>query len=181
MATRDREDESFLARWSRLKRAGGALPEQGSAAAAEAGEEARAAPSPAPAAESRDEPARSGERVAAPEIELPDPDTLDATADFRIFLREGVPEDLQRRALRRLWRVNPIISSVCPLVEYGEDYTDAATVIPGLKSVFKLGLDALDRLAEADARTSAAEVWPRPAAGTGDTPTAEAAKDERKA
>jgi len=172
MATRDREDESFLARWSRLKRAGGAVEEEA---------EPRAAPAPAPAAESRDEPARSGERVAAPEIELPDPDTLDATADFRIFLREGVPEELRQRALRRLWRVNPIISSVCPLVDHGEDYTDAATVIPDLKSVFKVGLDALDRLAEADARTSAAEVWPRPAAGTGDTPTAEAAKDERKA
>ncbi len=170
MATRDREDESFLARWSRLKRAGGAVGEEA---------EPRAAPAPAPAAESGEEPARTGERVPAPDIELPDPDTLDATADFRIFLREGVPEELRQRALRRLWRVNPIISSVCPLVDHGEDYTDAATVIPDLKSVFKAGLDALDRLAEADARKPAAEAAPGQVAGTGEAGTAEAAKDER--
>lgn len=138
MTARD-PGEPFLARWSRLKRGEDVVPEPAGPEEAERGPEQGAGSGVA-------EEARAREAPVAPE-DLPDPDTLDANADFRIFLREGVPEELQRRALRRLWRLNPIISAVDPLVDYGEDFTDAATVLSDLKTAYKVGRGMLDRLA----------------------------------
>ena len=42
-------------------------------------------------------------------------------------------------ALRRLWRLNPLFGVVDDMVEYGEDYTDAATVIEGMKTAYTVG------------------------------------------
>lgn len=144
MTASDR-DESFFARWSRRKRAEAARDtpvRPASAGEGEGGEETL----PPAAERGQALPSPAAEPVVDP-AELPDPDTLDATSDFRIFLRKGVPEELQRRALRRLWRVNPIISAVDPLFDYGGDYTDAATVVPDLRTVFKVGRETLERLA----------------------------------
>ncbi len=120
--------EGFVSRWSRLKRQRerGVEEQETSPVAAEP------APEPAP-----------GE----PPIEkLPDPDSLPADADFGIFLREQVPEALRRKALRRLWRSNPIISAVDMLDDYCEDFTDAATVVPALRTAYKVGKEALERV-----------------------------------
>ena len=42
-------------------------------------------------------------------------------------------------ALRRLWRLNPLFGVIDDMVEYGEDYTDAATVIEGMKTAYTVG------------------------------------------
>ena len=42
-------------------------------------------------------------------------------------------------ALRRLWHMNPLFGEVCEMVEYGEDYTDAATVIEGMQTAYQVG------------------------------------------
>ena len=42
-------------------------------------------------------------------------------------------------ALRRLWRLNPLFGVVDDMVEYGEDYTDAATVIEGMQTAYTVG------------------------------------------
>ena len=42
------------------------------------------------------------------------------------------PERLRNRALRKLWLTNPVLANLDDLVEYGEDYTDAATVVENL-------------------------------------------------
>ena len=42
-------------------------------------------------------------------------------------------------ALRRLWRINPFFGIVDDMVEYGEDYTDAATVIDGMQTAYQAG------------------------------------------
>jgi hypothetical protein len=42
-------------------------------------------------------------------------------------------------ALRRLWRLNPLFGVVDDMVEYGEDYTDAATVIEDMKTAYTVG------------------------------------------
>ena len=61
---------------------------------------------------------------------LPDPETLDITADFTAFLRDGVDPLLRRAALRRLWSLDPIFAFQDGLVEYGEDFTDSAKLRP---------------------------------------------------
>ena len=72
-------------------------------------------------------------------LELPDPDTLAPGDDFARFLAREVPERIRRRALRALWRSNPVLANVDGLVDHGEDYTDAATVPAVLKTTYEVG------------------------------------------
>jgi hypothetical protein len=80
------------------------------------------------------------------ELELPDPDTLASEDDFRPFLSAAVPERLKRRALRRLWGLNPVLSNLDGLVDYAEDYSDAATVISDMQTAYKVGRGMIERL-----------------------------------
>ncbi|MCW3780036.1 DUF3306 domain-containing protein [Defluviimonas salinarum] len=77
---------------------------------------------------------------------LADPDTLERGDDFAAFLKEAVPEHLRRRALRRLWRSNPVLANLDGLVDHGEDYTDAATVRPDLRTAYQVGRGMLRHL-----------------------------------
>ncbi len=77
-------------------------------------------------------------RVLA-ELNLPDPDRLRPGDDIRGFMAKAVPEPLRRRALRRLWRLNPVLANVDGLVDYGEDYTDGATVIVDMQTTYQVG------------------------------------------
>ncbi len=71
--------------------------------------------------------------------DLPDIDSLEEASDFTPFLKEGVPDALRRRALRKLWRLNPIFANLDGLNDYDEDFTDAATVVEGLKTIYQVG------------------------------------------
>jgi hypothetical protein len=90
------------------------------------------------------------------EFNLPDPDDLQAGDDVSGFMAKAVPDRLRRRALRRLWRLNPVLANVDGLVDYGEDYTDAACVIENLQTAYQVGkgmlahVEALAAKAEAD-------------------------------
>ena len=59
------------------------------------------------------------------ELDLPDPDTMVQGDDFSVFMAKAVPDQIRRRALRTLWRSNPVLANVDMLVDYGEDFTDA--------------------------------------------------------
>ncbi len=138
-----REKEGFVSRWSRLKRQ-----------QAPSSEETALRPG-------TDGPPPAGppqESAESPPVEaLPDPDSMEPTADFSVFLRENVPEMLRRRALRRLWRSNPIIGAVDMLDDYCEDFTDAATVIPALRTVYERGRGMLEPAEGQDAEHGAAQ------------------------
>lgn len=73
------------------------------------------------------------------ELDLPDPDSLSEGDDFTAFMAKAVPERLRRRALRRLWLSNPVLANLDQLVDYGEDFTDAATVVADLQTVYRVG------------------------------------------
>jgi len=95
------------------------------------------------------------------ELGLPDPDTLEAGADFKGFLAKNVPERIKTRALRRLWRLNPVLANLDGLVDYDDDYTDAACVVDGMKTAYQVGkgmlkhIEALAEQAEAEAENEA--------------------------
>ncbi|MES0812176.1 DUF3306 domain-containing protein [Roseibium sp. SCPC15] len=108
-------------------------------------------------AEARAELEQKTDEDILQELELPDPDTLGEGDDFSRFLSGAVPERLRRRALRRLWALNPVLANLDGLVEYAEDYTDAATVVPDLQTVYKIGRGMLDQFA-ADDEADKAEV-----------------------
>lgn len=120
------EQDSFVSRWSRRKRERhrGDVPE---------------GDNPPETSESR-EPA-PGEAVDPDRIveSLPDIETLDEDSDFTVFLKDGVPEQLRRRAMRKLWRLNPVFANLDGLNDYDEDFTIAAPLAEGLKTLYQVG------------------------------------------
>ena len=95
------------------------------------------------------------------ELGLPAPETLEAGDDFSAFLNTAVPERLKRIALRRLWSTNPALANLDGLVDYGEDFTDAATVIENMTTAYQVGKGMTTHVekmaAEAAAEQAAAE------------------------
>ncbi|MEM9785681.1 MAG: DUF3306 domain-containing protein [Pseudomonadota bacterium] len=84
------------------------------------------------------DPEMSDEEVLAA-LDLPDPDTLSLGDDIKGFMSKAVPDHLRRKALRRLWRLNPVLANVDGLVDYGDDFTDSATVIEGMQTAYQVG------------------------------------------
>lgn len=90
-----------------------------------------------------------------PEAELleeagfPAPEELTDPEQVRAFLKAHLPQALKTRALRRLWRMNPVLANLDGLVDYGEDYTDAARCLPDMKTAYKVGKGMFDKALEA--------------------------------
>jgi len=64
--------------------------------------------------------------------DLPDVETLTAESDFTSFLKKGVPEELKKIALRKLWRSNPIFANLDGLNDYDEDFTKITPLAAGV-------------------------------------------------
>lgn len=99
---------------------------------------------------------RPDEEVLA-ELNLPAPEEMDDPAQVQALLKAVVPQRLKTRALRRLWRLNPVLANVDGLVDYGEDFTDAARVVENLQSLYQVGKGMFDKAveqAEAEARAA---------------------------
>lgn len=101
--------------------------------------------------------ARDDDDILA-ELGLPQPEALESAEAAREFLNAAVPQRLKTRALRRLWRLNPVLANIDGLVDYGEDFTDGATVIENLQTAYQVGkgmlkhMEALAAQAEHGAR-----------------------------
>lgn len=122
----------FLGRWSERKLKARAEPDQEPVV-----EEARETGLPAEPG-----PPRSEAEVLE-ELGLPDPDTLVKGDDFSGFMRKAVPSALRNRALRRLWLTDPVLANLDGLNDYEQDFTAAATVVPNLKTAYRVGLGYL--------------------------------------
>ena len=91
---------------------------------------------------------------------LPDPDELMPGDGIAGFMRREIPERLRRRAMRKLWRSNPVLACVDGLNDYDGDFTAAATDSPGVKTAYQLGqgmrahVEALAREAEEKANAT---------------------------
>ena len=128
-----KSDDSFLSRWSARK----AQIAKGELVADE---------KPAPTVKEvnegeldNGEEAKLSDQELLEKYELPDPEDLADESDLTQFLDGNLPERLRQMALRRLWRLNPLFGHVCDMVEYGEDYTDAATVMEGMQTAYQVG------------------------------------------
>ena len=139
--------EDFLGRWARRK----------AAVAAEA--PARAAPEPPVADEPQVAPqdTRPDAEILA-DLGLPDPDSLMPGDDVKAFLAKAVPEHLRRRALRRLWRSDPVFANLDGLNDYDGDFTGTGVGSEGLKTVYEVGKGFAKRVAKAVAGDEAAPV-----------------------
>lgn len=143
-------DESFLARWSRLKRQPSerdvsapaeppANDESDSVDARACDEDVRQVDAAHAEAQPRDE-AQGENAPAGRDFSDFNFDDLDFESDYQQFMKDDVPEDVRHKALRRLWVSNPVLANMDGLDDYCEDYTDAAVVPIGpLKTAYKIG------------------------------------------
>lgn len=121
------DDQAFLSRWSRLKR--------------ERTEPELEPDLPQPdetGAAVEDAPEKTDSELLE-ELGLPEPESLKPGDDFSAFMSRAVPARLRNRALRKLWLTDPVLANLDELVDYGEDFTDAATVVENLASAWQAG------------------------------------------
>jgi hypothetical protein len=124
------DPEKFLTRWSRRKRE----VEQNEAPASP--ETAAMEPDPAlpPEAVTSDSPEGQGETQAQVQpfdpASLPPIESITAQTDIRGYFAPGVPSDLARAALRRVWSADPAIRDFIGLSENAWDF-NAPETIPG--------------------------------------------------
>ena len=162
--------DGFVERWSRRKRTA-RRPR------AEEGHADQTAQAPAAAAPEVEPPAGPPSEAAGdPEVvaRLPDLDSLDDASDFSVFLKEGVPDVIRRKALRKLWRINPVLAHLDGLDDYDDDYTVAEALVKGLKTVYEAGKGYLDEDETAAPEGEAAE------AEAGEVPAAAEASQDRE-
>jgi hypothetical protein len=131
----ERDGDGFIERWSRRKR--GEEPPDGPDSEIETETAAAEPKSP----DSGEDPDAGDPEVIA---KLPDLETLDDDSDFTGFLQDGVPEALRRQALRRLWRVNPILANLDGLNDYDENYSLLGMVTEQIQSLYRVGKGYLD-------------------------------------
>ncbi len=159
-------DGGFLSRWSERKREASERQRPDPSADPEKAAEARGAEA---GAAGEGSPAEPQEKDFDPK-DLPDIETLSRDSDFSVFMHEKVPDALRRRALRRLWRVDPVFAHLDGMNDYDEDYTDAALVVEGLKTVYQVGKGML--VEEPD------EAAPAPGEAGGDDASVAVSSDE---
>ena len=113
------------------------------------------------------------------EMGLPDPESMQQGDDFAAFMSREVPERLRRKALRTLWRSNPVLACVDGLNDYDDDFTIGATGNGPIKTAYQVGKGMMYHL-EAMARQSepALEEILTPAPEEADVPVAMAAVEE---
>lgn len=129
----NKNDDDFLARWSKRKIEARKIEEQAT-----------------PPEETSEEVENPSDENAAGASAEQDADIqqyfddvnfeeLDYDSDYTRFMKEGVPEMVRRKALRQLWASDPILANLDGLNEYDEDYTDAALAVKALQSAWKPG------------------------------------------
>ncbi|WP_421858871.1 DUF3306 domain-containing protein [Oricola sp.] len=128
MAEREKEP-GFLARWSRRKQS------------VQAEKEADAVPTPpegpgesADDADAKWDAERAANREAAEAMDI---DSLTYEDDFKVFMKDGVPDALRRRAYRKLWSFNPVLANLDGLNDYDDDFGNPADIV--YASIWKVG------------------------------------------
>jgi hypothetical protein len=80
---------------------------------------------------------------------LPNPEKIKKEKGLDVFFKKGVPDRLRQIALRRVWKLNPIIRFAdAEINDYHEDFTDAATVVEGMQTAYQVGKGYLSEILE---------------------------------
>ena len=111
------------------------------------------------------------------ELDLPNPDDMKMGDDFSAFMSKAVPDRLRRRALRRLWLANPALANLDGLLDYGEDFTDSATVIENLQTAYQVGKGMTEHVLEMVRQAEAEAAEQRAAAEADELISGEATDD----
>lgn len=123
------DDDNLFARWSRRKRRVAEVEQQDMAEPVVAAPEPKIAEPASPEAEAE----------LLQRLQLPVPETLKAGDDFSAFMKAGVPEFLRKRALRVLWRSNPVLANLDGLNDYDDDFTSPELTQKVIATGYKIG------------------------------------------
>ncbi len=82
------------------------------------------------------------------DLGLPDPDTLSKGDDFAAFMAKAVPEHIRKRALRKLWRSNPVLACVDGLNDYDDDYLGGSFGNAPVQTSYQVGKGLLAHVLE---------------------------------
>ena len=120
------EPENFLTRWSRRK----AEAEQPADRARDANEKAdqQKQPDDVAAEAKKEESTNEAEEVDL--SKLPPIESIGPETDIRAFLQKGIPPELTRAALRRVWTSDPTIRNFIGIAENQYDFATGSD-IPG--------------------------------------------------
>jgi hypothetical protein len=172
------DPENFIARWSRRKHAAAERIDEktlgetsGEKTSSEKTSEARKAPAtPEPA----DECTPSSE-LPFDIAKLPPLESITGESDIRAFLAPGVPVELSRAALRRVWAADPKIRDFVGLADYDWDFNTPGA-IPGFGPL-EMTDELRRQVAQMVGRSLAPEAPERPAP-TSSAPSGEQASVE---
>ncbi|MEN8832074.1 DUF3306 domain-containing protein [Pacificibacter sp.] len=89
------------------------------------------------------------------ELGLPDPDAMVQGDDFKVFLSKTVPAHLRKRALRKLWRSNPVLACVDGLNDYDDDYLTGSYGQGPISTTYQVGKGMLSHLLEMERQKEA--------------------------
>lgn len=151
-------DDDFLSRWSRRKRS---VAEE---------ETTRVEPVPVPPAEPEEPQTQEEEEALLAQLNLPVPESLRSGDDFSAFMADGVPQFLRKRALRVLWRSNPVLANLDGLNDYDEDFTSPELTQKVLATAYQVGRGIVSQVT--------AKEEPEPETSEGDEGAPEPDKDE---
>ncbi|MFT6088820.1 DUF3306 domain-containing protein [Sulfitobacter sp.] len=99
-------------------------------------------------AEQQAEMAEKTDAEILEELGLPDPDALVLGDNVKAFMVKTVPQHLRKRALRSLWRSNPVLACVDGLNDYDDDYLTGSTGQGPIKTSYQVGKGMLAHLLE---------------------------------
>lgn len=99
-------------------------------------------------AKTRAELSRKSDAEILEKLDLQVPEQMQSGDNFAAFMKAEVPQRLRRRALRTLWRTNPVLACVDDLVDYGEDFKAEWTGAGLVKTTYQVGKGMLAHIKE---------------------------------
>ena len=130
------DEENVFSRWSRRKRA---TPEPA----------AQPLPEPEAPIEIAEPETEEEETALLEQLGLPKPESLGEGDDFAPFMKAGVPEFLRKRALRVLWRSNPVLANLDGLNDYDDDFNAPELTQKVLATGYQVGRGFVKKVVEA--------------------------------
>lgn len=91
------------------------------------------------------------------EMGLPDPEAMRQGDDFAAFMARDVPERIRKKALRTLWRSNPVLACVDGLNDYDDDYATGSIGNGPIKTAYQVGKGMMYHLEEMARQAAAKE------------------------